>query len=75
VAVYDTQVTIYNQATGDVIQEVVKLDKGNVTKFRLKYVSINIENKQIYLVAHNIKKTDKELQTEIYFMREIPVEQ
>ncbi len=74
-AVYDTQVTIYNQATGDVIQEVVKLDKGNVTKFRLKYVSINIENKQIYLVAHNIKKTDKELQTEIYFMREIPVEQ
>jgi hypothetical protein len=75
VAVYDTQVTIYNQATGDVIQEVLKLDKGNVTKFRLKYVSINIENKQIYLVAHNIKKTDKELQTEIYFMREIPVEQ
>lgn len=74
-AVYDTQVTIYNQATGDVIQEVLKLDKGNVTKFRLKYVSINIENKQIYLVAHNIKKTDKELQTEIYFMREIPVEQ
>jgi hypothetical protein len=75
VAVYDTQVTIYNQATGDVIQEVLKLDKGNVTKFRLKYVSINIENKQIYLVAHNIKKNDKELQTEIYFMREIPVEQ
>ena len=61
VAVYDTQVTIFNQATGDVIQEVVKLDKGNVTKFRLKHVSINIENKQIYLVAHNIKKTDKEL--------------
>jgi hypothetical protein len=54
-------VTIFNQATGDVIQEVVKLDKSNVTKFRLKHVSINIENKQIYLVAHNIKKTDKEL--------------
>ena len=61
VAVYDTQVTIYNQATGDVIQELGKLDKGNVTKFRLKQVSVNIENKQIYLVAHNTKKTDKEL--------------
>jgi hypothetical protein len=60
VAVYDTQVTIYNQATGDIIQELVKLDKGNVTKFRLKQVSVNIENKQIYLVAHNTKKTDKE---------------
>lgn len=59
-AVYDTQVTIYNQATGDIIQELVKLDKGNVTKFRLKQVSVNIENKQIYLVAHNTKKTDKE---------------
>ena len=46
-----------------------------MTKFRLKYVSINIENKQIYLVAHNIKKTDKELQTEIYFLREIPVDE
>jgi len=44
-----------------VIQELVKLDKGNVTKFRLKQVSVNIENKQIYLVAHNTKKTDKEL--------------
>ena len=61
VAVYDTQVTIYNQATGDVIQELVKLDKGNVTKFRLKQVSVSIENKQIYLVAHNTKKTDREL--------------
>ena len=46
-----------------------------MTKFRLKYVSINIENKQIYLVAHNIKKTDKELQTEIYFLREIPLDE
>ena len=54
----------------------MKLDKpGGMQKFRLKHVSINIENKQVYLVAHNIKASDKELQTEVYFLREIPLEQ
>ena len=43
-------------------------------KFRLKYVSVNIENKQVYLVAHNIKKSDKEQQTELFLLREISVE-
>lgn len=74
-AVYDTQVTIYNAVTGDVLQELAKIDRGNsVQKFRFRYAAVNIENKQIYLVAHNQKKTDKEIQTEVYLLREKTVE-
>ena len=29
VAVYETQVTIYNAVTGDILQELCKIDKGN----------------------------------------------
>lgn len=29
VAVYDTMVTIYNAATGDLLQDLAKIDKGN----------------------------------------------
>lgn len=29
VAVYDSQVTIYNAVTGDILQELAKIDKGN----------------------------------------------
>jgi hypothetical protein len=75
VAVYDTMVTIYNATTGDLLQDLAKIDKGNQPqKFRFRYASVNIENKQITIAAHNLKKSDKETQSEIYLLREKSVE-
>jgi len=31
---------------------------------------VNIWNKQITVAAHNLKKSDKETQTEVYLLRE-----
>lgn len=46
VAVYDTLVTIYNAATGDILQDTAKIDRGNsAQKFRFRHAAVNIENK------------------------------
>ena len=38
VVVYETQVTIYNATTGDILQDLVKIDKGSQKQqtFRFK---------------------------------------
>jgi hypothetical protein len=40
-------VTLYNAVTGDILQELAKIDKGSnsLQKFRFKIGAVNIENR------------------------------
>jgi len=59
IMVYDNGVTIMNAKTGDALQELDKFDQMNQgMKFKFKYATVNIENKNIFLVSHNEKSKD-----------------
>ena len=81
VAVYETNVQIYNAATGDLLQQDCNLDGKNVSaKFKYRNAAIKVQTNDtsisdIYLLSYNLTEKKGTVQSEIYLMREIGWEQ
>jgi hypothetical protein len=74
ILVYENAVTIMNAKNGDALQDLDKFDQMNQgMKFKFKYATVNIENKNVFLVSHNEKSKDN-LKSQVWMIREKPYE-
>lgn len=81
VAVYETNVQIYNAATGDLLQQDCNLDKRNDSaKFKYRNAAIKVQTNDtsisdVYLMSYNLTEKKGTVQSEIHLMKEISWEQ